>query len=473
MRAFRSLHRSILVLFLVVVVAIVALVHFTISNMVAEQSRAQQQSLTPAFTLIAEEILKPLHIAQALSQSQELLALMEAPELDKTRTLAMLSRLEQEFDLRFFVASERARQQYLSDGQSIALIEGQVNWYFKYKNRPQRVVADIGKWEDTHIYMDLKIFDANGEFLGFFGVGQSLSRFLEVFESYKHEYGYDFFIVDQHDNIMLSSDASLVARHSQFTHLTELSWFSALPEEAQAQRDLNNQLIDMHNETFLVAEVGLDQFDWTVYLLSPLDKRQTAISKGFIASVLVLLAVVFALFFVIYHLLYYFRKNLHADVVLPHAARLPDRNQTEQAYNKILDNHHSVSVVVIDIDHFAMLADTYGRATADDIQQHVINFLHSRLREVDVIGRWSSEEFILLLPDTGPHEAFSLAEQLRDEISQLPPVQRALQLTLTASLGVSFTATHRPLAIVAAHAEDALYQAQHDGYNLVRMQLAS
>ncbi len=87
MNTFRTLHRSILVLFAVVVIAIVTLVHFSISKIVAEQSRAQQQSLSPAISLIVEQLLKPLHISEALGHSTELVDLMDGETIDQEAVL--------------------------------------------------------------------------------------------------------------------------------------------------------------------------------------------------------------------------------------------------------------------------------------------------------------------------------------------------------------------------------------------------
>ena len=106
MNTFRTLHRSILVLFAVVVIAIVTLVHFSISKIVAEQSRAQQQSLSPAISLIVEQLLKPLHISEALGHSTELVDLLDGETIDQQAVFKTLERLENEFGLSFFIASE-------------------------------------------------------------------------------------------------------------------------------------------------------------------------------------------------------------------------------------------------------------------------------------------------------------------------------------------------------------------------------
>jgi diguanylate cyclase (GGDEF)-like protein len=332
-------------------------------------------------------------------------------------------------------------------------------------------VADIGKWEDTHFYIDLKVFDDDGRFLGFFGIGKSLRSFINVFDSYKEQYGYDFLFVDEKGDIMLSSDPSLVASYSDFTNLSELPWYASLPITVQDEQALNNKLVTIDQKDFLIAEVKLNQFGWTVFLLSPLEDRQTEISQAFIFSVVTLLVVVFSLFLLIYNLLYYFRRDMQPDLIVRHANRLPDRTNLELIYQSLLKEQRSISVILISVDDFGHIIDAHGRNAGDDVLDKVVAYLSDHLREQDVLGRWSSEEFIVLLPQTGPHEAFDTAQNLRHGIATLTPLSESPQLQLTASLGVSFTATTRSMNEVTAHAEDALYQAKRDGHNLVRMQL--
>lgn len=472
MNTFRTLYRSILLLFAVVVIAIVTLVHFSVSKVVAEQSRAQQQSLSPAVSLIVEQMLKPLHISEALGKSRELVTLMDTETPDTKAIIDTLARLEREFGMTFFIASDKSRIQYNSDGTTFPLIKGEVSWYFKYKDGTDNAVADIGKWEDTHFYIDIKIFNDAGQFLGFFGIGKSLQSFIALFDSYKQTYGYDFLVVDDVGDIMLSSDPQLMASYSEFTNLSELSWYSALPEEIQTKEALNNRLITIQDDDYLVAEVKLNQFNWTVYLLSPLDDRQTEISQAFIFSVVTLLVVIFVLFLLIYNLLYYFRRDMQPELVIRSTNRLPDKAGIEKTYSDITAKGASLSIILVDIDNFSAINDTYGRNTGDDVLDKIVSFLTDNIRESDIIGRWSSEEFMILSPQTGPHEAFELAKNLRHGIATLPPLPGHPELQLTASFGVSFTASSRPLKEVGAHAEDALYQARRDGCNLVRMQLA-
>jgi diguanylate cyclase (GGDEF)-like protein len=125
----------------------------------------------------------------------------------------------------------------------------------------------------------------------------------------------------------------------------------------------------------------------------------------------------------------------------------------------------------VGIDNFTQINDTCGRNVGDEILDIFTEYLSATLRRSDVLGRWSSEEFIILLTDIGPHEAFDIAQKLRHGISQLDPPVSKPTVKLTASFGISYTSTPKPMNEVTANADDALYQARRDGTDLVRMQL--
>ncbi|GAB5385371.1 MAG: sensor domain-containing diguanylate cyclase [Aliiglaciecola sp.] len=472
MNAFRTLHRSILILFAVVVISIVTLVHFTASKIVAEQSRAQQQSISPAISLIVDQLLKPLHVSQTLVEAKELQELVLSDEIDEAAMFAMLKRIEQEFGMGFFIASEVSRTQYNSNGTKLALEEGKVDWYFRYKNWEQDAIADIGQWEDPHFYIDLKIYNDKQEFMGFFGISKSLDSFVGIFDEYKKEHGYDFIFVDQDNNIALSSDPELIVDKTTFTTLESLDWYQGLDLEKLPGGSLNNALVRVDGKDALIAEVKVDPFGWTMYLLTPLQARQTEISRSFVVSVVTLLVIIFALFLLIYHLLYYFKQDMQKNFQTDPLTRLPNRNKVELRYAEMLDQKKSVGVVLIDIDHFKAVNDTHGHNAGDTVLRQISAMLQGQLRDGDVVGRWGGEEFVLLLPDTTPEQSFEVAQKLRESMANMTASTGSISLQITASFGVSHTETVRPLTEILGYADDALYQAKRDGRNMVKMQLA-
>ena len=470
MNIFRTLHRSILLLFAVVAISIVTLVHFSVSKIVAEQSRAQQKSHSPALQLIVEQLLKPLHIAQTLAQAKELKTLMAAEDLEKDQVVTILQRMKSEFDLDFFIASETSRVQYNSDGSTIDLVEGMVNWYFAYKDSPQEAMADIGQWQNPQFYIDLKIYADDGRFLGVFGVGKSLQSFLEVFNQYKQNYGYDFIFVDQNKDITLTSDPELIVRGIEFTNLADVGWFQVLKNE-QKQGSLNNLLLKIEGQDSLIAELDIQPFDWTLYLITPLQSRQSQISRTFIVSVVTLLAVIFGLFVLIYNLLYYFKKDIQKIHQIDVLTEIANKSKVILEFEQLLHDKQPLSLVLIGMDNFRAINDTHGRKAGDIVLRQVAQMLHNEIRATDILGRWDDSEFILLMPDTGPHEATEVARKLRDKLAAMTITTGTTSIQITASFGVSFTAISRSFSEVISAADDALFAAKREGRNSVRMQL--
>jgi diguanylate cyclase (GGDEF)-like protein len=467
---FYTLHRSILMLFAVVVLSIVFLVHISVSKIVAEQSRAQQQSHSPALQLIVEQLMQPLHISQTLAKAKELNDLMRDPLDNEDQIFTTLKRLNQEFSLNFFIASEISRTQYDSQGKKIELTEDKVDWYFRYKAQPENAMADIGQWQNPQFYIDLKIYDDEGNFLGVFGVGKSLEAFTQVFNEYKKTYGYDFIFVDQNKDITLTSDPELLIRGVTFKNLADLPWFQTLDLEQQ-QTSLNNLLLQINGQESLIAELNIQPFDWTLYIITPLQARQTEISRGFIISIVTLLAVIFGLFLLIYNLLYYFKKDIQKIKQIDVLTELGNRNKITMKFEKLIYEEQSISLALINLDNFKSINETHGRNAGDIILRQVAQMLQSDIRETDILGRWNGDEFILLMPNTGPHEAVAVCYKLCRKLATMSITTGTTSIQITGSFGVSFTATPRSLSEVTSAADDALFCAKRDGRSMVRMQL--
>nr|WP_268820213.1 diguanylate cyclase [Paraglaciecola sp. G1-23] len=447
-----------------------ALAHISISKIVAEQSRAQQQSHSPALKLITEQLMRPLHISQTLAQAQELKQIMANPQDREQDIFAMLARLNKEFDLNFFIASEINRVQYDSKGRKLELIEGKVDWYFRYKAQPETAMADIGQWQNPQFYIDLKIFDEKGKFLGVFGVGKSLKGFTEVFGQYKNTFGYDFIFVDQNKDITLTSDIELLVQGATFKNLANLPWFQALDEQQQSQ-SLNNLLLPIKGQESLIAELNIQPFDWTLYLITPLESRQTEISRGFMFSIVTLLVVIFGLFLLIYNLLYYFKKDMQKIKQIDILTELSNRSNMNLKFDELMYEKQSVSLVLVNLDNFKPINETHGRKAGDIVLRQVAQMLQSEVRNSDYLGRWSGEEFIILMPNTGPHEAVDVCQGLCKKLSAMTITTGTTSIQITASFGVSFTAIPRPISEVVSAADDALFTAKRDGRNMVKMQL--
>ncbi|NYZ12119.1 diguanylate cyclase [Azospirillum sp. RWY-5-1] len=127
-----------------------------------------------------------------------------------------------------------------------------------------------------------------------------------------------------------------------------------------------------------------------------------------------------------------------------------------------------MSVMVLDVDHFKHVNDSYGHATGDDALRLVAGACTSVLREYDLLGRLGGEEFVIALPGTTPDEGVVVAERVRRHLSRMPIPGPAVRFHLTASIGIACIDSAMDTLEKAIHRADlALYRAKREGRNRV------
>jgi diguanylate cyclase (GGDEF)-like protein len=129
-------------------------------------------------------------------------------------------------------------------------------------------------------------------------------------------------------------------------------------------------------------------------------------------------------------------------------------------------NGTQLSCIMIDIDHFKSLNDTYGHSFGDTVLKGVATILQQGCREQDIVCRYGGEEFTILLPNTELSAAQDLAERLRSAIELQQFYHRNNSVSVTCSFGVSTLRSTVPPSLVEL-ADRALYEAKRTGRNCV------
>ncbi|HNW77683.1 MAG TPA: diguanylate cyclase [Candidatus Competibacteraceae bacterium] len=126
------------------------------------------------------------------------------------------------------------------------------------------------------------------------------------------------------------------------------------------------------------------------------------------------------------------------------------------------------SLLMLDIDHFKTINDTYGHESGDEMLRSLAGMLQQQLRSLDIVGRLGGEEFGVILPNTARAEARCLAERLCQAVSRHEIVTRYALLKMSVSIGVAtFGASMQTIDDLSRCADHALYQAKAEGRNRV------
>ncbi|MBJ2233215.1 diguanylate cyclase [Pseudomonas fluorescens] len=129
---------------------------------------------------------------------------------------------------------------------------------------------------------------------------------------------------------------------------------------------------------------------------------------------------------------------------------------------------NSLSLAMLDLDHFKRINDGYGHLAGDKVLKIIANVLSKRLRPTDFIARFGGEEFVLLMPDSALADALAVGEVLREAIAACPFHFKGEPVTITVSMGVAQFQPGERSDLALKRADEALYRAKAAGRNQVQ-----
>jgi diguanylate cyclase len=151
---------------------------------------------------------------------------------------------------------------------------------------------------------------------------------------------------------------------------------------------------------------------------------------------------------------------------LPNRRRASERLEVEVSRSRRYRN--PMAIALCDVDHFKQVNDRFGHNMGDEVLKSVAAALQASLRQVDLVGRWGGEEFIVILPETEPNGARVVGERLRKAIETMPPFTDGPD-KVTCSVGMASFDGDASTSTFVDRADQALYRAKRGGRNRVEV----
>ena len=168
------------------------------------------------------------------------------------------------------------------------------------------------------------------------------------------------------------------------------------------------------------------------------------------------------------------QKQFEQDATVDALTGLNNRRWLDGRLDRIIDRHRrdgaSLSIIMLDVDHFKRFNDDYGHLAGDEVLAAVGRTLLSSLRPTDLAVRYGGEEFLVILPGTDLEGADRAAQRLRAVVLSMKVVSSdgSPLPRVTVSLGVAALAEQGALSLIK-RADDALYRAKRAGRNRVEL----
>lgn len=181
---------------------------------------------------------------------------------------------------------------------------------------------------------------------------------------------------------------------------------------------------------------------------------------------------------IISSLIFPLRNGLLYAVAVQNALKDPltgigNRISMHQTLQRDIDtaqrHEQALSVLMIDIDYFKHINDTYGHSAGDSVLVQVAQQIQQQLRTTDALFRYGGEEFLAVLPNTCSQHAALVAERLRESLELLVINYQEHAITVTASIGCATLRNEESQQMLLQRSDVALYAAKHNGRNQVKL----
>lgn len=155
-----------------------------------------------------------------------------------------------------------------------------------------------------------------------------------------------------------------------------------------------------------------------------------------------------------------YRKSMYIDT-------LTQLNNRDFFYENISDSMEKlqkkkvyISLLIIDLDNFKNINDTYGHIAGDEILKQLSNILKHNIRATDIAARWGGDEFVITLPEVNTKDAFNIADRIRCEIRSHDFLYKNMVFKVTASIGITSIENKMDINSFIDLADKALYKAK-------------
>lgn len=424
------------------------------------------------YSEIQQDLLRPIFISSLMAHDTFVRDWVLDHERDPNAMIRYLSEIDHRFDTIFsFFVSDKTDRYY--DPRRILETVSEKNrrdrWYFQIKGLPadKSYLIDVRPDPEDHTHLDIfvnhKVLDYQGNFIGITGIGISVEKIKVLIEKYEKRYNRTIYFVDKSGQVMLHGQsfrrAMNIRQQDGLGPLTTA--ILTVPGGSYRYQAQGRQV--------LLNTRYLPEFDW--YLM--VEQSDHPLERVLFMTLLKNLgigAVVSVLFLCLLWLtIGGYQRRLEQMATTDKLTGIMNRQAFELGFLRMrtnaLQQGKPVAMAIIDIDHFKPINDFHGHSIGDRAIQHVARLIQASLRYSDSLCRWGGDEFLILMPDCDSDQALARMETLARLIEQSPVVSENHTIAITISCGVAELQGKETMEALVNRADIALYQAKHQGRN--------
>ena len=448
-----------------------------ISYFVAQRSLSEQISgntlpLTSdnIYSEIQQDLLRPIFISSLMAHDTFVRDWVLGGETEPEKMIRYLREIQKRYGtVTSFFVSEQSRQYYHSTGilKTVSPDDPQDKWYFNmptiiqdYQVNIDRDTADL---TSMTVFINHKVYDYLGNYLGTIGVGLGVTSVKTLIETYQQRYGRTIFFTDRQGQVTLVGNG-----YDGPESLRKLDGLAPFVTQILTSPSSSLSFKQGKDKVYFNSRM-VEDFNWYLVVLEHGTPGEARIQKTLLINIVISLVITLVVLAIAGLTLGSYQKKLETMATTDRLTGLTSRQMFDFLYRQArkanLRRRTPLALLIIDIDHFKQVNDTYGHPAGDQVLQGVARALNEVARGDDVLFRWGGEEFMVLLSDCTLDQAKASAERFRTRIEDLTLYRGDTTLQVTVSVGAAQLQSNEDIDALISRADKALYQAKSKGRN--------
>ena len=429
------------------------------------------------YSEIQKDLLKPIYISSVMAQDTFLRDWALAGEKDVNQVTRYLNEIKTRYEtITSFFVSEKTRAYYHATGvlKTVRQEDQRDIWYFRVRLLQQpfeiNVDPDEANRDAMTIFINYRVFDYTGNYIGVTGVGLTADKVRLLIESYQARFHRRVYFIDPSGRVALRGRASRLddsiresegIRNIADAILKTNTAGGTFEYEAQGKTILLN--------TRFIPELG-----WHLLVEQEVDAALRPLRNALFGNLGVSAGVILIVLLLAGYTLNRFQGRLEEMATMDKLTGLFNRNAFDlmfaQTVRDLPRSGQALSLIMLDIDHFKPVNDRYGHLKGDEVLAAIAGLVRGAIRVNDLAGRWGGEEFLILLKDCNLEQATGIAEKIRNAVLDADFGMRPLDdhgaaKLVTVSLGVTQHRSGESVDALLARVDAALYRAKDGGRN--------
>jgi len=432
------------------------------------------------YSEIQRDLLRPVFISSLMASNTFVHDWTLSGEQDPLRMVRYLEEVRTlSGAFTAFFVSDRTRRYYAADGvlKRVADTEPRDEWFFRVRrmNEPFEINVDpdLANGDALAVFVNYRVLDAGGDFLGAIGVGLSIDTLNRLIDSYGETYRRVVSFVDPQGEIRLGR-----ADDADTRNLRQIDGLEALAERlAEVPYETALSYETAEGET-LVDVRFIEELGWYLIVEQRVATVLGAVNRTFALNLAASVLIAAIVLLIAHRVLFLYHRDLEQSATTDPLTGTLNRAAFETIALRAFERtgprrggrrSDTLSMLFIDIDHFKRINDTYGHVVGDAAIRHCASTVAQALREQDTLCRWGGEEFCVLLEGCTASEAEAAGAHVRTAVEAAPLHDGGTSVSMTVSIGVGELHAGESLDRFLGRVDRALYAAKESGRNRVQL----